>query len=258
MSKSRIPLIVTIAVLVFLYLPIFILFINSFNESRFGGEWTGFSFKWYQRLLQERTIWIALRNSLIIAFSATITSTILGILAALSLYRYKTSLQKIHYALIYVPLVIPDILMGISLLLFFVVVLNIQLSLFTIFIAHTTFCVSYVTMVILARLQNFDLSVIEAAQDLGANHWQVFKRIIIPLLAPGIVAGALLAFTLSIDDFVITFFVAGQGATTLPIYIYGMIKFGSTPVINALSVILLAATFLIIMITQYLSEDAKT
>lgn len=254
MNKSRLPLILTIAVLIFLYLPIAILAINSFNESRFGGEWTGFSLKWYYRLLQERTIWIALRNSLIVGFSATAASTILGILAAFSLYRYKTRLQKVHYGMIYTPLVIPDILMGISLLLFFVVI-NIKLSLFTIFIAHTTFCVSYVTMVILARLQNFDFSVVEAAQDLGAGHWTVFRRIIIPLLAPGIAAGAMLAFTLSIDDFVITFFVAGQGTTTLPIYIYGMIKFGSTPVINALSVILLAATFLIIMATQYLSEE---
>lgn len=256
MKRSNLPFILTLAVLVFLYLPIIILLVNSFNESRFGGEWTGFSWKWYQRLLQERTVWVALRNSLVIAFSATAASTILGVLAALSLYRYKTTLQKIHYGLIYIPLVIPDILMGISLLLFFVI-LNIHLSLFTIFIAHTTFCVSYVTMVILARLQNFDLSVLEAAQDLGANHWNVFRRIIIPLLAPGITAGALLAFTLSIDDFVITFFVAGQGATTLPIYIYGMIKFGSTPIINALSVILLAVTFVIIMATQYLSEDTK-
>lgn len=256
MNKSRFPYFMTVLVLIFLYLPIVILIINSFNESRFGGEWTGFSIKWYQRLFQEKNLWTALRNSLVIAVSATAASTVLGVLAALALYRYKSHLQTAHYVLIYVPLVIPDILMGISFLLFFIV-LNIHLGLFTIFIAHTTFCISYVTMVILARLQNFDLSVIEAAQDLGANHWQVFRRIVIPLLAPGIIAGALLAFTLSIDDFVITFFVAGQGATTLPIYIYGMIKFGSTPIINALSVIILAITFLIIMTTQYLSEDNK-
>lgn len=254
MNKSRLPFFLTALVLVFLYLPIVILAINSFNESRYGGEWTGFSFKWYQRLMHERTLWIGLRNSLIIAFSATIASTILGTLAALSLHRYNTSLQKLHYGLIYIPLVIPDILMGISLLLFFVLV-NIHLSLFTIFIAHTTFCVSYVTMVILARLQNFDLSVVEAAQDLGANHWNVFRRVVLPLLAPGLAAGAMLAFTLSIDDFVITFFVAGQGTSTLPIYIYGMIKFGSTPLINALSVILLTVTFIIILAAQYLSED---
>ena len=254
MKKSRFPIYVTLAVLIFLYLPIIVLFINSFNDSRFGGEWMGFTFKWYQRLLHERALWQSFRNSLIVALSATIVSSILGTTAALSLYRYKTRLQKIHFGLVYVPLVIPDILMGMSLLLFFIAV-NIKLGLFTVFIAHTTFCVSYVTMVILARLQNFDFSVIEAAQDLGANSWMVFRKVLIPLLAPGIAAGAMLAFTLSIDDFVITFFVAGQGTTTLPIYIYSMIKYGSTPVINALSVILLILTFIVIWLMQHLTEE---
>lgn len=141
MKKSRFPIYVTLAVLIFLYLPIIVLFINSFNDSRFGGEWMGFTFKWYQRLLHERALWQSFRNSLIVALSATIVSSILGTTAALSLYRYKTRLQKIHFGLVYVPLVIPDILMGMSLLLFFIAV-NIKLGLFTVFIAHTTFCVS--------------------------------------------------------------------------------------------------------------------
>lgn len=254
MNTSRFPIYLTWIVLVFLYIPIIVLIVASFNESRFGGEWTGFSLKWYQRLLMERGIWNALKNSLIVALSATVASTILGFSAALTLHRFKTGLQKFHYSLLYTPLVIPDILMGIGLLLFFVA-LNIQLGLFTVFIAHTTFCISYVAMVILARLQNFDFSVIEAAQDLGANSWTVLRRVTIPLLLPGITAGALLAFTLSIDDFVITFFVVGQGATTLPLYIYSMIKFGSTPVINALSAILLLATFIIVYISRYLGNN---
>lgn len=253
MKKGRFPLYVTMAVLVFLYLPIVVLFINSFNDSRFGGEWAGFTLKWYERLIHERALWQSFRNSLIVAFSATIASAILGTTAALALYRFKTRLQKIHYGFVYVPLVIPDILTGMSLLLFFIAV-NIKLGLFTVFITHTTFCLSYVTMVILARLQNFDFSVIEAAQDLGANSWVVFVKVFMPLIAPAIFAGAMLAFTLSIDDFVITFFVAGQGTTTLPIYIYSMIKYGSTPVINALSVILLLLTFVIIWVTQHLTE----
>ncbi|QLH34819.1 MAG: ABC transporter permease [Parachlamydiaceae bacterium] len=254
MRKSTFTIYITIGVLIFLYLPIVILFINSLNESRFGGEWTGFTFKWYQRLLHERALWQAFRNSLIVAFSATLTSSILGTTAALALYRYKTRLQKAHYGLVYVPLVIPDILTGMSLLLLFIA-LNIKLGLFTVFVTHTTFCLSYVTMVILSRLQNFDFSVIEAAQDLGADSWTVFRKVFMPLLMPGIAAGALLAFTLSIDDFVITFFVAGQGTTTLPIYIYSMIKYGSTPVINALSVLLLTITFVIIWMTQHLIEE---
>jgi spermidine/putrescine transport system permease protein len=253
MKKSRFPICVTILVLIFLYLPIVVLFMNSFNDSRYGGEWAGFTFKWYQKLLHERGILQSFRNSLIVAFSATIASSILGTTAALALYRYKTRLQKAHDALVYVPLVIPDILTGMSLLLLFIA-LNIKLGLFTVFITHTTFCLSYVTMVILARLQNFDFSVIEAAQDLGANSWTVFRKVLMPLLTPGIVAGAMLAFTLSIDDFVITFFVAGQGTTTLPIYIYSMIKYGSTPVINALSVLLLILTFIVIWLTQRLTE----
>lgn len=245
---------VTLLVLIFLYLPIILLVISSFNESRFGGIWTGFSLKWYERLWQEKAMWEALKNSLIISVSATICSSILGTLAAFALHFYRTGLQKAHYSLIYTPLIIPDILMGISLLLFFVA-LNIKLSLFTIFIAHTTFCISYVTMVMLSKLQTFDFSVVEAARDLGANSWTVTRRVLLPLLAPGITAGALLAFTLSIDDFVITYFVAGQGVSTLPIYIYSMMKFGSTPIINALSTILLALTFIVVCITQSLSKD---
>lgn len=246
MKRNQFPFWMTIAVLLFLYLPILILIFNSFNESRFGGVWSGFSLKWYYKLFEEKAVWNALRNSLIVGISSTVASTILGSLAAYAIYRYKRSkIQKVHYGLIYTPLILPDILMGISLLLFFVF-LNIKLGLFTIFLAHTTFCMSYVTMVVLSRLQNFDYSLIEAAQDLGANTWQTFHKVLLPFLAPGIAAGALLAFTLSIDDFVITFFVAGPGSTTLPIYVYGMIKFGSPPLINALSAIMLVATSLIV------------
>lgn len=245
---------ITAAVLIFLYLPIVMLTITSFNESRFGGIWSGFTLKWYVRLFQERELWLALRNSLIVGISATLVSTLIGTLAAFALHRYKTKLQKVHYGLVYTPLVIPDILMGISLLLFFVI-LNVELGLFTVFIAHTTFCISYVTMVMLSKLQNFDFSIVEAAQDLGANSWTVFRKILLPLLMPGIIAGALLAFTLSIDDFVITYFVAGPGATTLPLYIYGMIKLGSTPIINALSVVILFLTFLIVWISQKFTQE---
>lgn len=257
MRKSSFCLSVTIAVLTFLYLPIIILTMTSFNDSRFGGVWSGFSLKWYARLLQEKELWHALWNSLIVGISATLASTVIGTLAAFAIHRYKTRLQKIHYALVYTPLVIPDILMGISLLLFFVLV-NLQLGLFTVFIAHTTFCVSYVIMVMLSKLQNFDFSIAEAAQDLGANTSTMVRKIILPLLTPGIMAAALLAFTLSIDDFVITYFVAGPGATTLPLYIYSMIKLGSTPIVNALAVIILCLTFFIVWITQkFIGESSE-
>jgi len=253
MKRKRLALLWTLAVFVFLYLPIVVLVINSFNESRFGGVWTGFSLKWYEKLWHEKAIWNALTNSLAIAFLSTVVSTILGTLAALSLYKYKTVLQKTHYGLIYIPLIIPDILMGISLLLFFVS-FGVGLGFFTVFLAHTTFCISYIAMLVRSRLQNFDFSLVEAAFDLGASSWDVFYRILIPYLTPAIIAGALLAFTLSIDDFVITFFVVGPGFTTLPIYVYSMIKFGSPPLINALSTVLLLVTFCIIWLTHYLSE----
>ncbi len=254
MTKSRFCNVVTLLVLLFLYFPIIMLVINSFNMSRFGGTWAGFSFKWYQKLFEEREMWEAIKNSIVVAGFSTIASTILGTCAAFALYRYKSPFQKLHYGLIYTPLVIPDILMGISLLLFFFI-MNIKLGLLTITIAHTTFCMSYVTMVLLSKLQNFDYSLVEAAQDLGANTTIAVRRILLPLLAPGLYAAALLAFTLSIDDFVITFFVAGEGATTLPIYIYSMIKFGATPVINALSTLILLATFVSIILMRKISKD---
>jgi len=255
MKRSKVPLYVTIGVLFFLYIPIIVLVFNSFNASRFGGAWGGFSFKWYQKLFEDKAVWYAFKNTMIVGVSSTLVSTILGSLAAFALYRYRRSnIQKAHYGLIYTPLILPDILMGISLLLFFVF-LNIKLGLFTIFVAHTTFCLSYVTLLVLSRLQTFDFAYIEAAMDLGANPWQIFRKVLLPLLTPGIIAGALLAFTLSIDDFVITFFVAGPGSTTLPIYVYSMIKFGSPPLINALSALMLMVTFLIVWFTHRIAGE---
>lgn len=256
MRRSRVPIIVTLCVIFFFYLPIFVLVVNSFNAARFSGAWEGFSLIWYTKLFQHREIWASVRNTLIIAFTATAISVVIGTTAALALHRYQSRLQQYHYMLIYTPLVIPEILMGIGLLLFFVAI-GMPLGLFTIFLAHVTFCISYVAMVVLGRLQNFDFSVIEAAQDLGANLPTVTWRILIPLLSPGIISGALLAFTLSIDDFVITFFVAGPGSTTLPIRIYSMIKHGSPPLINALSTILLVVTFLAVFISQHLMEEEQ-
>lgn len=254
MKPSRLCLIITILVFIFLYLPIFMLILNSFNESRFAGAWAGFSLKWYARLFEESMMWEALKNSLIVAISSASISTVLGTCAAFALHFYKTSLQKVHYLMIYTPLVIPDILMGISLLLFFFA-LNIKLGLLTITIAHTTFCISYVTMVMLAKLQHFDFSVVEAAQDLGADMPVVIRRIVFPLLLPGLISASLLSFTLSIDDFVITFFMAGEGTATLPLYIYSMGKSGATPIINALSAVILVLTFLSVWLIHTFSKE---
>ena len=256
MKRSAIPLLTTLFVLVFFYLPILVLVINSFNASRFGGTWEGTTLDWYRLLFQEASVWRALRNTLVIAVGATFASVALGTTAAFALHRYQTRLQHLHYTLIYTPLVVPEILMGMSLLLFFVAT-GLELGLFTIFLAHTTFCISYVAMVVLARLQDFDFSIIEAAQDLGAGWRTTAWRVLLPLLAPGLAAGGLLAFTLSVDDFVITFFVAGPGSTTLPVRIYSMIKHSKNmPMINALSAILLIVTFAAVWGSQRLTKES--
>ncbi len=254
MRRSSMPLFVTAGVLVFFYLPLVLVVANSFNSARFGGAWAGFTLDWYSKLFNDRYLLDALKNTLIIAFGSTITSMVLGTAAAFALHRFQSTLQFTHNILIYTPLVVPDILMGISLLLFFVG-LNIELGLFTIYLAHVTFCLSYVAMVVLARLQDFDFSVIEAAMDLGANQRTAVRKILLPMIAPGIVAGGLLAFTLSLDDFVITFFVSGPGSGTLPIYIYSMMKHGSPTVINALSVLFLVVTFITVVLTKKLLKE---
>jgi spermidine/putrescine transport system permease protein len=255
MKSSRLPLITTLLVLAFFYLPIGVLILNSFNSSRFGTTWQGFTLKWYERLLERDDLWTALMNSLQVAAFASIGAMILGTCAAFALHRYRSRLQTAHQLLITMPLVIPEILMGMSLLLLFVA-LGTSLSLVTVTIAHITFCVSYVTLVVQARLQDFDFQIVDAARDLGATRLQAFSKVVLPLLAPGILAGGLLAFTLSVDDFVVTFFVKGPGADTLPVVIYSMIKKSREfPVINALSTLLLAITFLAVWGSQRLTAE---
>lgn len=256
MERSRTPWVTTVAVLAFFYLPVVVLVANSFNASRFGGGWEGFTLDWYRKLFTQREIWMALRNTLVIAAFATAVSTVVGTSAAFALHRYQSRLQKVHYLLIYTPLVIPEILMGIGLLLFFVTI-GLRLGLLTVTLSHVTFCISYVTFVVLGRLQDFDWSLVEAAEDLGATPWVAFRKVVLPNLAPGIAAGALLAFTLSIDDFVITFFTSGPGSTTLPVRIYSMIKHGSPALINALSTILLVMTFTTVWLSQRLTRENR-
>jgi spermidine/putrescine transport system permease protein len=196
-------------------------------------------------------------RSLVIAATATLASCVLGTTAALALHRWKDRLQTFHYGLIYTPLVMPEILMGISLLMMFTAA-GVGCGLFTIWAAHTTFCVSYVAMTVLARLQDFDDRITEAAYDLGAGPFYTFFHVVLPILLPGIVAGGLLAFTLSIDDFVITFFVTGPGADTLPLKIYSMIKHSKQmPVINSLSTLMLAFTCLMVAVSRFMANRRR-
>ena len=252
MKPSRVPLATLLTVLVFFYLPIAFLVLNSFNSSRFASKWGGFSMHWYQRLFERQDIIAALGNSLKIATVASLIAMVLGTAAAFAMQRHRSRLQDAHRLLVAVPLVLPDILMGMSLLLLFVT-LGISLNLVTITVAHITFCLSYVALVVQARLQDFDFNTVEAARDLGATKTQAFLKVTLPLIAPGIFAGGLLAFTLSIDDYVITYFVKGPGSDTLPTLVYSMIKKSKDlPVINALSSIMLVVTFAVVAASQRL------
>jgi len=258
MKRHPIAGAVTWAVLAFLHLPVVLLMAWSFNDSRYGGPWKGFTTIWYARLWESGEIWRAFGMTLAIAAVATLLAVILGTSAALALHRAGYRLRGFHFALVYLPLAVPDLLMGISLLLFFVM-LHIQLGYATILVAHTTFCIGYVAMVVLGRLQQFETCSLDAARDLGANRLQALRYVLLPQLAPAITAGALLAFTLSIDDFVITFFVAGAGATTLPLRVYSMIRFGSPALINALSTLLVALTALILTaLWRFTKEESLT
>ncbi|MES2660419.1 MAG: ABC transporter permease [Verrucomicrobiota bacterium] len=252
MKPSRIPLVTLVLVLVFFYLPIGYLVMNSFNTSRYASQWGGFSMRWYERLFERQDIIAALGNSLKVATAASLISMVLGTAAAFALERHRSRLQNAHRLLVTVPLVLPDILMGMSLLLLFVS-LGVSLSLITITVAHITFCLSYVALVVQARLQDFDFNTVEAARDLGATKTQAFLKVTLPLLAPGILAGGLLAFTLSIDDYVVTYFVKGPGSDTLPTLVYSMIKKSKDlPVINALSSLILVVTFFVVAASQRL------
>jgi len=238
----------------FLYAPIVILLVFSFNASRFASAaWKGFTFNWYVELFKDEAIGSALKNSLYIGFTSTLVSTIFGTMVALAMERYTFRGKLAFDALLYLPIIIPDIAMAVMLLLFFVLV-RIPLGRTTIIISHIAFNISFVAVVVRARLAQFDMTLEEAAQDLYANHMQTFRLVTLPLIMPGILGGALLAFTLSLDDFVITFFTSGPGSTTLPLRIYSMVKLGVTPEINALSSVMLLASFGMVFLSFFLQR----
>lgn len=242
-----------IGLFLFLYIPILILIIYSFNDGRQIGLWSGFSLRWYGELFHDESVLSALQLSLWVAFWSTLISTFLGTLTALALERQNFWGKVTYDAILYLPVIIPDIVMALSTLLFFVV-LGVALSKYTILIAHVAFNISFVAIVVRARLADMNSTLEEAAADLGANEWQTFRRVTLPLLMPGIISGALLAFTLSLDDFVITFFVAGPGSTTLPVRVYSMIRFGLTPEVNAVSTLMFLGSTLLVIISLVLQR----
>ena len=246
----------------FLYLPIIILVIFSFNEGRSVSKWQGFSFHWYGEMLRDQRIILSLWNSLFLAVVSTLIATVLGTLAAMALERYSFRGKIAVDSLLYLPVVIPDIAMAIMLLLFFnmsgiwfqpwkVEFVGLELAIpYSVILAHVAFNISFVTIVVRARLAQMDRTLEEAAQDLYANAWQTFRRVTLPMMMPGIVGGALLAFTLSLDDFVITFFTSGAGFNTLPVRVFSMIKKGVTPKINAVSTLMLVVSLSLVFFSM--------
>jgi spermidine/putrescine transport system permease protein len=246
-SFSQTVFIVTI---VFLFLPLLVLILYSFNESS-SMSWTGFSLRWYERLLSSRELWRAFRNSLIVAVTSAATATVLGTIGAIGVNWYRFKLRSYVQAVSFLPMILPEIIIGVSLSIFFAGV-GIPLGLLTIYIAHTTFNLPFVFLMVMARLDEFDFSIIEAAHDLGASERETLFKVTLPICMPGIVSGLLTAITLSLEDFVITFFVAGPGSSTLPVFIYSAItrRGGVTPVISALSVVMIFGTVALCVILR--------
>lgn len=245
----------TALVYLFLYAPIAILVVFSFNAASQTAFWQGFTLEWYRQLADDSQLLRAVRNSLVVAGLTTVASVLLGTPAALALARYRFRGRRSTRALLFLPVILPEVVLGAALVTFFGAV-ELRLSLWTVVIAHVVFCVSYVAIVVRARLAGLDPSLEEAARDLGAGPFETFRRVTLPLIAPGILASALLVFTLSIDDYVITSFVAGVGATTLPLHIYSMLRVGVTPEVNAVSTLLLAVTIVMIVLAHRLLQDA--
>ncbi len=236
-------------VYLYIYIPIIILIIFSFNNQKLNIVWKGFTLHWYDVLFHDNQVQQATMNTLIIAITSTIVATIIGTLAALAMQRYRFPGYDISEAVMYIPIVIPEVVMGIALLVFFVMA-NVKLGLLTIGLSHVAFNIPFVALVVRARLHGYDNSIDEAAMDLGADEMTTFRRVTLPTIMPGILSGAMLALTLSLDDYVITYFTAGPGSTTLPLRVFSMVRFMVTPEVNALSTIWVLIVFGILLISQ--------
>ncbi len=239
------------AVFAYLYLPIAILVVNSFNDSKYGYDWKGFTLKWYSQLLANDALMQAFVNSLGVACLAALGATLVGTLMALALYRYRFPLKRTASGLLFIVMMSPDIVLAITFLIIFMA-LGMELGFWSLLIAHTTFCLPFVVITVYAQLKGFDKHLLEAAQDLGASEGQIFRRIILPLVFPAIVAGWLLSFTLSLDDVIISSFVTGPSFEILPIRVFSMVKVGVSPEVNVLATLLLAISLLLVTLSTLL------
>jgi spermidine/putrescine transport system permease protein len=238
------------AIYLFFYIPIGILIVYSFNDSKYSLVWQGFTLDWYRALIQDTEIQIVALNSIVIGLLSATGATLLGTLAANSLYRYQFHGKKFLHGFIFVLIVSPDIVMGISLLILFST-LKISLGFWSLLLAHITFCLPFVVVTVYSRLTSVDKNIFEAAKDLGASEGVIFRQILIPLIWPAILAGWLLSFTLSLDDVMISFFVTGPEFEILPLKIFSMVRLGVKPEINALCSVMFVLTLLLVLIAQF-------
>jgi spermidine/putrescine transport system permease protein len=248
--------------MIFFYAPIFALMAFSFNDSRRNIVWQGFTLDWYERAWNNERLFEAFSNSLLIAFFSTLISVVIGTTLAIALWRFRFAVKPVFEGLVALPIVIPEICMGVAMLVFFARIgwptdLPWPLNLASITFAHVAFSFPFVAIVVRARIAGFDRSQEEAAKDLGASEWQTYRDVVIPFLKPGIIAGALLAFTLSLDDFVITFFTSGPETVTFPVLVYSMVRFSVTPEINAASTVLITITAVVTLIAMSLQSPAR-
>ncbi|TAF10993.1 MAG: ABC transporter permease [Nostocales cyanobacterium] len=248
--------VLSLLVFVFMYLPILVLGFYSFNQSPYSAIWQGFTLEWYQKLFTDARILSAVNNSLLVAFSAVAVSSVLGTLMAVGLARYNFPGRKLYQGISYLPLLIPDIAIAVATLVC-LAAFAIPLSIWTIVAAHIVFCLSYIGLVVSARLNNLDPHLEEAALDLGATPIQAFIKVVLPQLMPGIISGCLLAFVLSLDDFLISSFTAGSGSNTLPMEIFSRIRTGVKPDINALSVMLISITATVAIIAELIRASGE-
>lgn len=251
----------------FFYAPIVLLIVFSFNDNDNVQIWTGASMRWYRAMFENDAVMGALRNSLIVALISTVVSTVIGTMLAIALERYRFKGRGALDGLAYLPIIIPDVTMAVMLLIFFfqamgmlneALGLDLGAGLGTITLAHIAFNISFVAVVVRARIAQFDPAMEEAAADLYASRWQTFFRVTLPLIAPGVAGGALLALTLSLDDVVITQFVSGPGSATLPVYVFGLVRRGVTPLINAVSVVMLVASMILVAISLGFQRGTST
>ena len=242
-----------LGVFIFLYLPLVVVIVYSFNDSRLNAEWVGFTLGWYRVLFRDDEMLKAAGNSLAVAFASSLIATVLGTLAGIAIQRYR--LKFLNF-LVMAPVAMPEVLAGVSLLLFYIQLMDMDLGMLTVVLAHVAFSVGFVAVVVRVSVASLDRSLFDAARDLGASPLAVFRHVTLPLVMPGIIAGFLMAFTLSIDDFVITFFTVGVGFQTLPLRIYSMIKISVTPEVNAVSTLLMILTLVLTLVAMRLAPEA--